>query len=58
MSDGSIIERDVVIQTMSGEIQPLTGKRAELPLIFSDQIRQFAQRETQEFDDLIRALAG
>jgi Cadherin-like domain len=58
MSDGSTIERHVVIQTTSGEIQPLESKRADVAPMFSDQLDQYANAEDQSFDELLRALAG
>jgi hypothetical protein len=59
LSDGTTIERDVVIQTMSGEIQPLAGaKRAELAPLFSDQLRTYADAQDIGFDRLQLALAG
>jgi large repetitive protein len=59
LSDGTTIERDVVIQTISGEIQPLAGaKRAELAPTFSDQLRTFAEAPDVAFDRLQLALAG
>jgi VCBS repeat-containing protein len=59
MSDGSTIERDVVIQTNSGEIQPLKDtKRTDVMPLFSDQLRQFAERDETEFERLLTALAG
>ena len=62
LSDGTIIDRDVVIQTSTGEIQPLAeGKRSEIVPLFSDQLRQHAERLHRggdQFGDLLRALAG
>ena len=59
MSDGTTIERDVVIQTNSGEIQPLKEtKRTDVIPLFSDQLRQFAKRDETEFERLLTALAG
>jgi large repetitive protein len=59
LSDGTTIERDVIIQTMSGEIQPLTAlKRADLAPTFSEQLRTFAEAPDVAFDRLQLALAG
>jgi hypothetical protein len=64
LSDGTTIERDVVIQTISGEIQPLEGsnlagsKRAALAPTFSEQLRTFAEARDAAFDQLQLALAG
>jgi large repetitive protein len=59
MSDGTTLERDVVIQTSSGEIQPLAdGKRADVMPLFTEQLRQFAQADNTEFERLLTALAG
>lgn len=59
LSDGSTIERDVVVQTNSGEIQPLKlGKRSELTPLFSDQFERFAQHKESGFKRLLAALAG
>ena len=59
MSDGATIERDVVIQTNSGEIQPLKEtKRSDATPLFSDQLTTFAERDQAEFDRLLKALAG
>lgn len=59
LSDGSTIERDVVVQTNSGEIQPLVlGKRTETAPLFSDQIQHFAQGRDNGFAKLLAALAG
>jgi hypothetical protein len=59
MSDGTTIERDVVIQTNSGEIQPLKEtKRSDAMPLFSDQLRQFADAGDNEFERLLLALAG
>ncbi len=38
LSDGQVVEKDVRIDTVSGEIQPLIpGRRTELPRLFNDQ---------------------
>jgi large repetitive protein len=59
LSDGTTVERDVVIQTISGEIQPLAGaKRADLAPLFSDQLRTYAEAPDAAFDRLQLALAG
>jgi hypothetical protein len=59
MSDGTTIERDVVIQTNSGEIQPLKEtKRSDAMPLFSDQLRHLAERDNTEFERLLLALAG
>jgi hypothetical protein len=59
MSDGTTIERDVVIQTNSGEIQPLAEtKRSEAVPLFSDQLTRFADAGQTDFDRLLVALAG
>ena len=59
LSDGSTIERDVVVQTNSGEIQPLAlGKRTEAAPLFSDQIQHLAQGRDNGFAKLLVALAG
>ncbi|MGQ0672289.1 MAG: Ig-like domain-containing protein, partial [Hyphomicrobium sp.] len=57
LSDGTTIERQVVIQTNSGEIQPLNpGQRAELLPMFTDQIE--AQSRQADLERLALALAG
>ena len=59
LSDGTLIERDVRIQTMSGEIQALTtGKRAELVPMFTNQIEAQLPDRQSGMDDLARALAA
>ena len=59
MSDGTTLERDVVIQTNSGEIQPLKEtKRADATPLFSEQLTTFAERDQTEFERLLKALAG
>jgi large repetitive protein len=59
LSDGSTIERDVIIQTISGEIGPLAGsKRADLAPTFSEQLRTYADAQDVAFDRLQLALAG
>ena len=59
MSDGTTLERDVEIQTMSGEIQPLKeSKRSEAMPLFTEQLRNFAEREQNDFEKLVEALAG
>jgi large repetitive protein len=59
LSDGTTIERDVAIQTLSGEIQPLEGsKRADLAPTFSEQLRTYAEAPDIAFDRLQLALAG
>ena len=62
LSDGSVIERDVVVQTNSGEIKPLTPmRRSEVVPLFTDQLRQHAALQYNrptEFAALLRALAG
>ena len=56
LSDGTTIERSVVIQTMSGEIKPLEDKRANVVPLFTDQLRTEATRGDAEFDNLLKAL--
>ena len=59
LSDGSTIERDVVVQTNSGEIQPLKlGKRSEAAPLFTDQLGHFAKLNDNQFERLLSALAG
>ncbi len=59
LSDGSTIERDVSIQAITGEIQPLVlGKRTELMPLFTDQLQHQAQRNDNAFGKLMLALAG
>ena len=57
LSDGTTIERKVVIQTVSGEIQPLEDKRSEVIPLFSDRLRAEAGRDDADFDQLLKALA-
>jgi hypothetical protein len=59
LSDGTTVERDVVIQTTSGEIQPLKAdKRATFAPTFSDQLQTYADAQDIDFDRLQLALAG
>ncbi len=62
LSDGSVIERDVVVQTNSGEIKPLTPmRRSDVVPLFTDQLRQHAavqHSHSLEFSTLLRALTG
>jgi hypothetical protein len=59
LSDGSKIERDVVVQTNTGEIQPLKlGKRSDAAPLFTDQLGHFAQLNDNNFEKLLLALAG
>ena len=59
LSDGTVIERDVKIQTMSGEIQPLApGKRADLMPMFTHQIEANLPNRQAGMDGLARALAA
>ena len=58
MSDGTTLERHVVIQTTSGEIQPLElEKRADIAPTFSQQLEKHASRSQMEFERLAEALA-
>jgi Cadherin-like domain len=57
LSDGTAIEHSIKIQTMSGEIQPLTsGKRADLAPMFSRQIQAELPDRQPAIDGLSWAL--
>ena len=59
LSDGSTIERNVLIQTTSGEIQPLaSGKRSEFGPAFDTQIERHAASFAPSFDQLTEVLAS
>ena len=57
LSDGTSIERDVVIQANSGEIKPLNEKRAEAPPLFSDDLKAKVGQSDAAFDQLLKSLA-
>ena len=58
LSDGTTIEREVTVQTNSGEIQPFKpGKRAEIAPLFSEQLAQRLLLDSKERDELALALA-
>jgi hypothetical protein len=56
LTDGTSIERDVIIQANSGEIKPLNEKRAEAPALFSDELKAKAGQSDDAFDELLNAL--
>jgi hypothetical protein len=56
LDDGSSIERDVSIQANSGEIKPLNDKRADVPPVFSEDLRMQAGQSDAAFEQLLRAL--
>ena len=56
LSDGTTVERDVEIQTMSGEIKPIVLKQTDAAPLFSDQLRAQTQREDTNIQELLRAL--
>lgn len=58
LSDGTTIERHVVIQSVTGEIQPLQlERRADLAPIFTDQLERETRRASVDIDSLAAALA-
>jgi hypothetical protein len=59
MSDGQINTRDVVIETRTGEIQPVAPeRRSEVVPIFSQQLASREALTGDEVQILGRALAG
>ena len=57
LEDGTVIEKDVVIDTMAGEIKPLeTGRRTELPPMFYDQFEIRPKLTETEIETLARVL--
>ena len=58
LSDGTNIERDVTVQTISGEIQPLKSeRRSDVMPMFTDQLQTQLTRGLLELEQLERALA-
>ncbi len=57
LSDGTTVERDVEIQTVSGEIKPYTAKHVAVVPLFSDQLRTQTEQDGSDIESLLKALA-